>query len=87
MNNPINRPLRTSTGPVLDRCWQHRPSTGPVLATNGMFSDMLQEAENNRDNRKCHSGMENLFILIDLLILVLQRLIYENLSVTKHRRG
>jgi len=21
-----------STGPVLGRCWQHRPSTGPVLA-------------------------------------------------------
>ena len=30
-------PLVASTGPVLVRCWQHRPSTGPVLAHNGMF--------------------------------------------------
>jgi len=27
-------PLHASTGPVLVRCWQHRPSTGPVLAHN-----------------------------------------------------
>ena len=29
----INIPLSASTGPVLGRCWQHRPSKGPVLAT------------------------------------------------------
>ena len=29
--------LCASTGPVLWRCWQHRPSTGPVLAHNRMF--------------------------------------------------
>jgi len=26
-----------STGPVLDRCFQHRPSIGPVLAHMGLF--------------------------------------------------
>ena len=31
-------PLCASTGPVLGRCCQHRPSTGPVLATNGMYT-------------------------------------------------
>jgi len=35
---PINMPLRASTGPVLVRCCQHRTRTGPVLATNGMFT-------------------------------------------------
>ena len=30
-------PLCASTGPVLGRRCQHRTSTGPVLATNGMF--------------------------------------------------
>jgi len=29
--------LVASTGPVLVRCWQHRPSTGSVLAHKGMF--------------------------------------------------
>ena len=29
---PINMPLCASTGPALGRCWQHRTSTGPVLA-------------------------------------------------------
>ena len=35
---PINKPLCASTGHVLDRNCQHRTSTGPVLATNGMFT-------------------------------------------------
>ena len=35
--NPVNMPLVASTGPVLVRCCQHRPSTGPVLAHNGML--------------------------------------------------
>ena len=35
---PINMPFRASTGHVLGRCWQHRHSTGPVLAHNGMFT-------------------------------------------------
>jgi len=30
--NPVNIMLCVSTEPVLGRCWQHRPSTGPVLA-------------------------------------------------------
>jgi len=34
-------PLCAGTGPVLGRCWQHPPSTGPVLATNGMFTGFL----------------------------------------------
>ena len=34
--------LVASTGPVLVRCWQHRPSTGPVLAHNGMFMGIFQ---------------------------------------------
>ena len=34
---PINMPLCASTGPVLCQCCQHRTSTGPVLAHNGMF--------------------------------------------------
>ena len=34
---PVNMPLVASTGPVLVRCCQHRPSTGPVLAHNCMF--------------------------------------------------
>ena len=34
---PVNMTLVASTGPVLVRCWQDRPSTGPVLAHNGMF--------------------------------------------------
>jgi len=33
-------PLVASTGPVLVRCCQHRPSTGPVLAHTGMFTHM-----------------------------------------------
>ena len=33
--NPVNMPVGASTRPVLVRCWQHRPSTGPVLAHNG----------------------------------------------------
>jgi len=36
--HPINMPLRARTGPVLVRCCQHRTSTGPVLATSGMFT-------------------------------------------------
>jgi len=36
--NPVNMPLRANTGPVLGRCCQHLASTGPVLATNGMFT-------------------------------------------------
>ena len=35
--NPVNMPLRAGTGPVLVRCCQHWPSTGPVLVHNGMF--------------------------------------------------
>ena len=38
-------PLVASTGSVLVRCWQHRPSTGPVLATNGMFMGRLQSVK------------------------------------------
>ena len=38
---PINIPVCASTGPVLGRCCQHRTSTGPVLATNGMFTGLL----------------------------------------------
>ena len=37
---PIHIPLVASTGPVLDRCWQHLASTGPVLAHHGMFKLM-----------------------------------------------
>ena len=29
---PVNMPVGASTGPVLARCRQHRPSTGSVLA-------------------------------------------------------
>ena len=29
---PVNITLCGRTGPVLGRCWQHRPRTGPVLA-------------------------------------------------------
>ena len=36
--SPVNIPLAASTGPVLSRCWQHRPSTGPVLTNDGMFT-------------------------------------------------
>ena len=36
-SNPVNMPAWTSTGPVLVRCWQHWPSTGPELAHYGMF--------------------------------------------------
>jgi len=38
---PVNMPLCASTGPVLARCCQHRTSTGPVLATNGMFIGLM----------------------------------------------
>jgi len=27
---PVNMPVSDSTGTVLVRCWQHRPSTGPL---------------------------------------------------------
>ena len=37
-SNPIHMPLCASTGPVLGPCCQHRTSSGPVLATNGMFT-------------------------------------------------
>ena len=40
---PINMPLCASTGHVLGRCCQHRTSTGPVLATNGMFTKMVAD--------------------------------------------
>jgi len=33
----VNMPVWASTGLVLVRCWQHWPSTGPVLAHYGMF--------------------------------------------------
>ena len=29
---PFNRPVGASIGPVLGRCWQHQPITGPVRA-------------------------------------------------------
>ena len=38
---PVNMPLVSSIGPVLVRCWQHWPSTGPVLAYNGMFMELF----------------------------------------------
>ena len=38
---PVKMPLVASTGPVLVRCCQHRPSTGPVLAHTGMFTGVL----------------------------------------------
>jgi len=38
---PVNMLLVESTGTVLVRCCQHRPSTGPILALNGMFMGML----------------------------------------------
>jgi len=38
---PISMQLCASTGPVLGRCWQHRPSMGPVLATDGMFTGII----------------------------------------------
>ena len=37
MSFPVDMPVCASTGLVLGRCWQHRTSTGPVLAHNGMF--------------------------------------------------
>ena len=37
MSYPVNMPLVASTGPVPVIFWQHWPSTGPVLAHNGMF--------------------------------------------------
>jgi len=36
--SPITMPLCAITGPVLDRCCQHRTSTGPVMAHNGRVS-------------------------------------------------
>ena len=40
---PLNMPLVASTGPVLVRCWQHRPSTGPILAHNGMSMGLSRD--------------------------------------------
>ena len=34
-------PVAASTGPVLGRSWQHRPSTGPVQLCNGMFTGLI----------------------------------------------
>ena len=34
-------PVCASTGPVIGRCWQHQPSTGPVLAHNGLVTGRL----------------------------------------------
>jgi len=34
---PCKHAIICCTGPVLVRCCQYRPSTGPVLAHNGMF--------------------------------------------------
>ena len=39
---PVNMPLVASTGPVLVLCWQHLPSTSPVLAHNGMFMGLAR---------------------------------------------
>ena len=38
-------PLCASTGPVLGRCCQHQTSTGPVLATNGMFTGFIYDGK------------------------------------------
>ena len=38
-------PLGASTGPVLGRCCQHWPSTGPVLVHNGMFQLLIARSE------------------------------------------
>ena len=35
---PVSIPVGIGTGPVLVRCWQHRTSTSPVPARNGMFA-------------------------------------------------
>ena len=35
---PVDMVLCARTGPVLGRCCQHRPSIGPVLTHNGMFT-------------------------------------------------
>ena len=40
-------PLCASTGPVLGRYCQHRTSTGPVLATNGMFTGIMAQCLNS----------------------------------------
>ena len=37
-HHPVNMPVCASTGPVQGRCCQHRPITGPVPATNDMFT-------------------------------------------------
>ena len=39
---PDHMPVCASTGPVLVLCYQHWPSTGPVLAHNGMFRGYAQ---------------------------------------------
>ena len=41
IKSPVNMPVWASTGPVLVQWWQHRPSTGPILAHYGMFKVML----------------------------------------------
>ena len=41
-------PVHASTGPVLGRCCQHRTSTGPVLANNGMFTGYWEPREDLR---------------------------------------
>ena len=51
---PINRPLCASTRPVLVRCCQRRTSTGPVLATNGMFTGYVHMCVNKGVERRVH---------------------------------
>ena len=48
---PVNMPLVASTGPLLVRCWQHRTSTGPVLATNGMFMGLFTLIQTTKISR------------------------------------
>ena len=55
---PVKMPVGASTGPLLGRCWQHRPTTGPVLAHTGMFTAyglIFQYSNPATEREPCHT--------------------------------
>jgi len=61
--HPVNIPVWASTVPVLVRCWQHRPSTGPLWQVYGGFTPLYSArclagcSESCTVHSECH--MEN----------------------------
>ena len=58
--------VHARTGPVLGRCCQHWPRTGPVLAHNGMFTGLMLLATD-----KYHSDIDVSKFAIWILLIII----------------